>query len=423
MGGRKITYRRKKPRRKKILFAAIALFLVTAMGIGLFMNAGTEPLAAEKTYTADDQTLDDWRDNLSTTTENIGRIWTDKSVAKEDVKLEGDSGIEIEKDADSDFLVSLSALSTASSLTSTTTTPLDIVLVLDRSGSMADTLYTYTEVYSGELNTNSTYYISVNGNWQSVTYSRSLGWSYRQGPNRTSVTPKTSADDDSADHVQFYSRANGGTKMTALKTAVNNFLNQTAAANAGISVDKQHRIGIVSYSYDARTDQSLNYCTSSTVENMKNTVNGLNAYGSTGADYAMDKTEEVLGSARTDAKKLVIFFTDGEPNHGNGFSNTVARDTVNEAKSIKDNGATIYTIGVFEDADPSDTNSNFNKYMNAVSSNYPSATASGNSFNVTLGNGSADSGYYKAASDASGLNSVFDDIFDSEVTGSGARLR
>ena len=362
MGSRKITYRRRKQRRKKILSAAIAIVLVAALGVGLFMNMGTESLAADKTYTADDQTLNDWRDNLSTTTENIGRIWTDKSVSMDDVALEGDSGIKIAKGENSDFLVSLSALSTASSLTSTTTTPLDIVLVLDRSGSMGDNL------------------------------------------------------------------TGGQTKLQALKNAVGSFLDKTAEVNAGVSADKQHRIGIVSYASGARTDANLTACTSQNVNNLKSTVNGFNANGATYADSAMTSAQTVLSGARSDAKKLVIFFTDGEPNHGNGFDNEVAADVVNTANAIKDNGAIIYTIGVFGGADPDDTTEDFNQYMNAVSSNYPTATADGSNgilgwgsyFTVTWGDGSTDNGYYKAASDASELNGVFEDIFDSEVTGSGA---
>lgn len=363
MGSRKITYRRRKQRRKKILSAAIAIVLVAALGVGLFMNMGTESLAADKTYAADDQTLDDWRDNLSTTTENIGRIWTDKSVAMDDVALEGDSGIEIAKGENSDFLVSLSALSTASSLTSTTTTPLDIVLVLDRSGSMDDNL------------------------------------------------------------------TGGQTKLQALKNAVGSFLDKTAEANAGVSADKQHRIGIVSYARGAEINQSLTACTSQNVANLKRTVNNFSASGATYADSAMTSAQTVLSGARSDAKKLVIFFTDGEPNHQSGFDNEVAADVVNTANAIKDNGATIYTIGVFGGADPSDTDGDFNQYMNAVSSNYPTATADGSNggflgwgahFTVTWGDGSTSNGYYKAASDSNELNGVFDDIFDSEVTGSGA---
>lgn len=363
MGSRRIMYRKRRQRRKKLLSAAIAVVLVAALGAGLFLNMGTESLAADKTYTADERTLDDWNNYLSTTTENIGRIWTDKSVSTEDVTLAGDSGIQINKGADSDFLVSLSALSTASSLTSTTTTPLDIVLVLDRSGSMGDNL------------------------------------------------------------------TGGQTKLQALKNAVSNFLDQTATANAGASGDKQHRIGIVSYAYGATINQNLIACTSQNVNALKQTVNGFNANGSTYADDAMESAQTVLNNARSDAKKLVIFFTDGEPNHGNGFDNEVAADVVNTANAIKTAGAAIYTIGVFANADPSDTTEEFNQYMHAVSSNYPAATAEGSNgflgwgarFTVTWGDGgSTDNGYYKAASDASELNGVFEDIFDSEVTGSGA---
>lgn len=140
---------------------------------------------------------------------------------------------------------------------------------------------------------------------------------------------------------------------------------------------------------------------------LKDAVNALDPDGSTAADYGMNRAKSIIDSVKNnDHQKVVIMFTDGEPNHSNGFSTTVAKDAIKASKSIKDAGATVYTIGCFGTT-PSD-NSNIGKYMNRVSSNYPDAT---NMNNGTRGVGD----YYKTVSSAEDLNNIFQTI--SETVG------
>ena len=111
-----------------------------------------------------------------------------------------------------------------------------------------------------------------------------------------------------------------------------------------------------------------------------------------------------MGNGR---QKVVIMFTDGQPSTWWSFSTTVAEDAIKASKSIKDAGATVYTIGCFGTT-PSD-NSNIDKYMNRVSSNYPDAT--------TMRDGTkTSSDYYKTVSSAEDLNNIFKTI--SETIGS-----
>lgn len=130
-------------------------------------------------------------------------------------------------------------------------------------------------------------------------------------------------------------------------------------------------------------------------------------------------------SNREDAKKIVIFFTDGSPTSYSGFESGVASNAVSAAKAMKDAKATVYTIGIFSDADPSadptaQRTSNENKFMHAVSSNYPNATytQSWSGWNWNLGTHEG-SGFYKSASNAADLDKVFDDISSEIVKGSG----
>lgn len=113
----------------------------------------------------------------------------------------------------------------------------------------------------------------------------------------------------------------------------------------------------------------------------------------------------MLAGARANAKKVVVFFTDGEPNSHSGFDGGVANTAVKNAKTLKDSGTTIYSVGVFSKADPSDTSGKFNAYMNAVSSNYPNATTYRN-----LGTRVDGGNYYMIASNSEGLSKVFEDI-------------
>lgn len=227
----------------------------------------------------------------------------------------------------------------------------------------------------------------------------------------------------------------GPKKIDALKTAVNGFIDATADENATISDRSQrNRIALVKFAGEESPEvgndtdwQGYNYTQivsnlTDEVSGLTNTVKGLRASGATSADYAFDRAQEALKyQPRANAKKVVIFFTDGEPNHGRGFDPIVAATAVNRAKSLKDAGTTIYSIGVVSGANPGDTTSDLNKYMHGISSNYPNATATSSEhlwekfWSVNLGDRAENSSYYKAATDAGQLNNIFESIYQ-EIT-------
>lgn len=211
------------------------------------------------------------------------------------------------------------------------------------------------------------------------------------------------------------------TKLAALKKAAKEFLTNTANKNAAIADNgNKIRVSLVKFASTKRDttgndrydswDGKRNYTqiVNNLTDNMNTlsaSVDALQAGGATRADYGLEKANAVLAGARANAKKVVVFFTDGEPNSHSGFDGGVANTAVKNAKTLKDSGTTIYSVGVFSKADPSDTSGKFNAYMNAVSSNYPNATTYRN-----LGTRVDGGNYYMIASNSEGLSKVFEDI-------------
>ena len=364
---------------RPLLAMAFALALVCLGGGFAFADdeGGNRSMRGAASV-ADPSSMDDWAAILggeTPNTANIGRIWTDKTVSTGTITTSSGSVI---NRGDSAFITALSALSSTSNVKSSSTTPLDIVLVLDASGSM----------------------------------------------------------DDSMD--------DGTKRIDALKSAANNFVNHIAEQNQGISdSSKQHQVSIVKFSGDKsaavgndtyyRGGYEYNYsqvmktmspCTDAAA--FRNTINSINPAGSTRADYGLQLADSQT-SNREDAKKIVIFFTDGSPTSSSGFESEVASSAVSAAKAMKDKKATVYTVGIFSGADPSDNpsgTSNENKFMHAVSSNYPEAsyTKSGGylgGWNWDLGTRVEGSDFYKSATNAEELNKIFDDISSEIVKGSG----
>ena len=420
-----------------------------------FFGLGGEPAPAAATpdTEVDPATIANWRNWIeeagTMTTNNVGRVWTDKSVYNDDLKLTaGGPGATVVK-GDDDFIVALSALSSYSNLTTTSSKPLDIVLMLDMSGSMDEYADTYKPVYADDLDKSETYYIDLNGTYQEVGYSRwQGGWGYEGWFGRwQSVSPKKSADDSA--NTQFYDRVK---KIAALRDAVEGFINSTAAANEKIAdPDKRHHLSVAKFAGD-RTSESIatpenetyrasngktrHYTQRITALSEVNETNKdaviasmrrVSPKGCTAADSALSFSGKILeGSmrddeARKEAQKVVIFFTDGEPNYGNGFDEDVANAAITNAAALKKAKTMVYSIGMFGGADPDDTGATgshrFNAYMNGVSSNYPNAT----SFENLGQRVDAKKDYYFAAGDADQLNQIFQDIFtdiEQQSTGS-----
>ena len=204
---KKITERRKR----RVLSGIIAVVLVAAMGLGMFLNFETKVQAAPNTV-VDPDTTNVWtnytRPGGQPSTQNVGRIWTDKSVFDDTYTFtsDNDAGLSSEtiEKGGSDFLVSLSALSSTSNLKEMVQTgkPLDIVLVLDDSGSMDYLMAVYDD---GSLDKNQTYHTEDGSDlWGStgneVTWNEDqqewgyYSWSWG-GQQWNRVTPKTSSDD------------------------------------------------------------------------------------------------------------------------------------------------------------------------------------------------------------------------------------
>lgn len=337
---------------------------------------------ADGTTISDPNTFNAWAYTQAYNNATTGRIWADKTVEENQIDLKGQDPIEVPQGAD--FLVALSALSSHASTTTTDTKPLDVVLVLDASGSMG-----------GSMGNN----------------------------DRTK-------------------------RIDALKKAVNTFIDNTAEKNKGITDEnKKIQLSIVKSSGKERATtgndkyyksgywynysqimQELTVCEGDNVKKLQDKVDSIDPAGATRADNGMKRAQAALKleSARSNAKKVVIFFTDGEPNDDNGFDDGIASDAIKAAKSLKNAGTVVYTVGIFDGADPdADVNaygtSKANKYMQAVSSNYPEATytyTEGSMWNPgkenwSFGDPAASANYYLAASNADGLNKVFNSIFES----------
>ena len=85
--------------------------------------------------------------------------------------------------------------------------------------------------------------------------------------------------------------------------------------------------------------------------------------------------------AREGVQKVVIFFTDGNPNHGNtdqgaplDFNGETAKSTLEKATELKNDGVTIYSVAVIDGASSTDLTLNTNIYLQGVSSNYTNVT-------------------------------------------------
>lgn len=358
----------------------------------------------------------------------------------------------IKKGENGQFLLTLEAYATGSTTTTTTKKPVDIVLVLDVSGSMDPAVsnndndyirdYDYTPVY--DLNARSTYYYQdANGQYQQAYYCDGKYWDWGtkshhtpgwysenhqnnlgncQGETGTRLTPKTSASDADTSHTQFYTRTEKSktAKITALKTAVNAFIDNVAKESPDSSIaivkfagESTDAIGDDTHTeYHNNTSAECNFTQIvkklTTVDaagatELKEAVNKLAAKGPTSADRGMEHAKNIIQSdPNKDRQKVVVMFTDGAPTHWNGGDfDTVANGAIAASKSIKEAGATVYTIGCFGTTPSSDTDT----YMNYVSSNYPNATS------MTSGGAKADpANYYKTVSSAADLNNIFQDI-------------
>ena len=222
--------------------------------------------------------------------------------------------------------------------------------------------------------------------------------------------------------------------------ALTTFESHPFSCENAVSQHKRHQVAIVKFSgakkneigndtYRDRQGYTHNYsqtmksltpCVDSAATELKNTVGYIEPAGATRADYGLELARDMSG--REDAQKVVVFFTDGTPTDVRNFNPTVANNAIVAAKKMKGKGATVYTIGIFDDANPADEPTNYwtsdeNKFMHAVSSNYPNAT----SYTTNeLGKRTENSDFYKAASNADELKKVFDDISSSITSGKGS---
>ena len=372
--------------------AALAAVLVLALsplfgGAAFAEDSSAVTYGGNKTAVTDPSTIWDWSGLIKSDTSSVGRIWTDKTVSDGEISK---NGVTISKENGADFLTALTALSSTSNLSDTATTPLDIVLVLDASGSMDNAM---------------------------------------------------GGGDDTK-------------RIAALKSAANSFIDKVAAQNAAVKdAAKQHQVAIVKFA-GSKTDKvgndtyrdgqywynysqvmkTLAPCTNDTKGAFSSQVNAIEPAGATNAAAGLELAKGQAG--RSDAKKVVIFFTDGTPTTQSNFSPEVASNAVGNAKDMKDKGAVVYSIGIFQGADPAkypdpDDVSNENKFMHAVSSNYPSATYSYEktswwqgeykwSFgDRAKGSDGKDATFYKSATNADELKHVFDDISKEISKGAG----
>ena len=364
-----------------------------------------------------------------------------------------DGAIHVNKSVSADGkTLKLEAFATNTVSTETTYDPLDIVLVLDVSGSMRDcincnaTYDYYSSIFGGEwewsnkdkhclnqpeyvyerqgfakdLGKNaSPLYRASRGGYSMVEWcngshlfgNHQPGWyedglfSHSRVSDNTILYKRVKADRIEHQH-----------RIEALKAAVGDFIDSVATQKDSEGNTIDNRISLVTFASDAKTVKGLTKASTGS-DKLKTAVSNLTADGAMQANFGMEQAKLVLngrtGEDKT-RKSVVILFTDGTPTSGTEFESKVASGAIAAAKALKTGGTTVFTVGIFKGANPAADpgNDNTNKYMHAVSSNYPGATykKSQGSYQWNFGERAEDSNYYLAASDANGLNAVFQAI-------------
>ena len=359
---------------------------------------------------------------------------------------------------DGTYTVHLESYATGSVIPTQAPVPMDFVLVLDVSGSMKDKIASYDY-----QKTEKTSWSAKDFYFTGTTYYEKIGEEYYP----VSCQRKSVPNQYIGSHYEYWLEANGQplgntgewgeqlysgplytygkvsgsemSKLAAMKTAVNNFIESVAAQKNGDD-PVAHRISIVkfagksndgvgndtypedgfTYNYTQKVTELTDVTAAGSVASLKRDVNALTAGGATRADLGMEKADGVL-NGRQDAEKdrpsVVIMFTDGEPTTSNDFEWKVAGAAVDTAKTLKAGGTKVYTIGMFNGANPEDIDGAFNKYMNGVSSKYPDAVGTKKNnkkdYNGIYLGTPAGGNYYFKADNAGALDQVFQTISES----------
>ena len=328
-----------------------------------------------------------------------------------------DDGLELTKTvtpkADGGYTVHLEAYTTGTVTTSTTTKPCDIVLVLDQSGSMADD-------FNGEETDNE---------------ADTRQYAMKQAVNTFIDNVATKAKDEGVEH----------------RIAIVKF----AGDSTNTVGDTTYQDGRYRYNYSQVVKEltAVNDANGANVTTLKTAVNQLQAKGGTQTQNGLNHAQRLLSSVDSarDSSKVVIVFTDGMPGNS-GFDAKVATSAIASAKSMKDAGVTVYTVGIFTGANVDQLygntgfskNSNGsvgsywankntsngidvpagNRFLNYVSSNFKAASeiglkdykdehwfsASYYGWEVTRNFTRDKTGYYMTASNSTALNNIFTSI-------------
>ena len=231
-------------------------------------------------------------------------------------------------------------------------------------------------------------------------------------------------------------------RITILKDSINQFIEEFAKNNSKQSDEKyQSRISIIKFSgkipdnadkigndtYQENRN-TYNYtqimsdfftATNDNKAKLEDVVNSISPAGATRSDFAMELALKQINQSkndesRKDAKRIVFFVTDGQPTTFNNFDDDVANGAINTSKEIKKD-AEVYTFGMFSLTDPSITGhvgsgswsdaEKFNAYMHGVSSNYSDAQSYKN-----LGTRAENSAYYMGAKSSKEATAIFDSV-------------
>lgn len=388
-----------------------------------------------------------------------GRMVVDKTATLED---------------DGTYTINLSAYATGQTTTETIKTgkPLDIVLVLDQSGSMADSITSYSyqartsQGYSySNYGYREYYYMDEDGNYYRVRrgseehgalwwyttyylyYTKNGQNYYLSGTGVTTQRP-TNVEDSSATiwtGVLYQRSSTSSTsKLDALKAAVTNFVNSVSANAKEYNVE--HRIAMVGFasmgtdnsawkntglfvdgylkkyanSWWETTSQlsSQDYKDALVVVNdvdgdiagsISRAIANLDAEGATRTSYGLEMAQKVFENNKdSERQRVVVLFTDGEPGKS-GYENSEANSALSNAYVLKnENKATVYSVGLYD----SDPENNTVSFMNYTSSNYPFAQS------MTYPGSKFDDKYYMTASDADELNKIFMNIVEDSTESS-----